>query len=460
LSTTPSAPSRCPLAPGDLLAGRYRIERVIAVGGMGTILAARHQDLDQEVAVKVLKPEVLGHDDAVPRFVREARTAARLQNEHVARVFDAGVLDGGIPYMVMEYLRGLDLQQVMNTRGPLPLVDVVDYVLQTLEAVAEAYALGVVHRDLKPSNLFLASRPDGKTHVKVLDFGISKPRGGAETLAHRGLTSDRVMVGSPAYMSPEQIRSPKSVDGRTDLWALGVILHELCTGETLFSGDTLGEILASILQKPIPPLSQQRADVPEAFERIVLRCLARDEAARYADAAELARDLEPFGSRWSKLSVERITGMLGMRDADARPVLVRHPSLPSGASEAVTRRVTSSRWGLSSARTLGARGVAIAAVTLGAALLLFGGWWRVRGPARAAGEASAAPLDPSSETRITPLEAGAITAAPADPLVLPVASVAPAESAKPERARARPPSDPRPSTKRGKKAVDVLDDRQ
>jgi serine/threonine protein kinase len=190
---------------GELLAGKYRVERVLGEGGMGVVVAARHVELDERVALKFLLPGTLGQPDAVARFLREARAAARIRSEHVARVTDVGTLETGVPYMVMEFLEGADLSRILREHGPLPIEDAVDYVVQTCEAIADAHALGIIHRDLKPANLMLVTRSDGGSCVKVLDFGISKVSGpGQDAMA---MTSTSTILGSPIYMSPEQMTS-------------------------------------------------------------------------------------------------------------------------------------------------------------------------------------------------------------------------------------------------------------
>lgn len=352
--------------PGELIAGKYRVERVLAVGGMGVVMAARHEELDQQVALKILRQDAMTSEEAVARFVREARTAARLQSEHVARVFDVGTLEHGVPFMVMEYLNGLDLQQVVDARGPLPIIEAVDYVLQALEAIAEAHALGIVHRDLKPSNLFLAARPDGSGRIKVLDFGISKEHG-LDAPAGVGLTSTKQVIGSPGYMSPEQMLTPKSVDGRTDVWAIGVLLYELLTGESPFRGETVAAVMTSILHNPLPKAHDKRADIPAGLERVIERCLSRDLAGRYMNVAEVARDLVPFGSSWAKLSVQRIENALG-------------PVLPSPAGTSVPpaiaepRNPTSATWAGLAPRERQKRRIAlVGAVAVSVGLFIGGG---------------------------------------------------------------------------------------
>ena len=307
--------------PGDVIAGKFRIDAVIGKGGMGVVVAARHLDLGQRVAIKFLSPEVANRGEAVARFQREARAAARIQSEHVVRVFDVARLDNGVPYLVMEHLAGDDLHDLLETRGPLPIAEAVDYVLQACEALAEAHAHGIVHRDLKPHNLFLIRRPDGSPLVKVLDFGISKLRGSPE---EQSLTGADQILGSPRYMAPEQLRSSKDVDRRADLWALGVILHRLLTASYPFPAAEIAALTAQIFFAPAVALRELRPAAPPGLEAVILRCLAKAPDERPQDIAELARALLPFAPPASAISVQRI---VGVRIAPAEP---ERPARPLG----------------------------------------------------------------------------------------------------------------------------------
>jgi tRNA A-37 threonylcarbamoyl transferase component Bud32 len=295
---------------GDILAGKYRVDRVLGVGGMGVVVAAHHLHLDERVAIKFLLPETLTNADAVMRFAREARAAVKIKSEHVARVTDVGTLETGAPYMVMEYLEGEDLANWLLTKGPLPLEQAVDFLLQACEAIAEAHSIGIIHRDLKPANLFVAQLPGGVSSVKVLDFGISKLTGMSASGARASDTKTSTMMGSPLYMSPEQMQSSKDVDTRADLWALGVILYELLTGASPYVADSMPELILKIVSNPPDPLRARRPDVPEALEAALLRCLEKDRNRRYQTVGELAGALAPFGSRKSRHSVERITQVM------------------------------------------------------------------------------------------------------------------------------------------------------
>jgi serine/threonine-protein kinase len=303
--------------PGDVLAGKYSVERVLGRGGMGVVLAAQHLQLEERVAIKLMLPEVATNGEAVARFVREARAAAKIKSEHVARVSDVGTLDGGVPYMVMECLEGADLGALLSTRGRLPVEEVAEYVLQACEAIAEAHALGIVHRDLKPSNLYLTHRRDGTPVIKVLDFGISKVSGDAREKSDGALTRTSALMGSPLYMSPEQMTSSRDVDARTDIWSLGVVMYELLSGAPPFTAPTLPQMCALILEGALPPLRTQVPEVPEGVEAIVGRCLTRDLGRRFATVAELAVALAPFAPRRARVSVDRISAALGAVSAPA-----------------------------------------------------------------------------------------------------------------------------------------------
>ncbi|HVR01201.1 MAG TPA: serine/threonine-protein kinase [Polyangia bacterium] len=302
-----------PVREGEILDGKYRVERVLGVGGMGVVVAATHVQLQKRVALKFLLPAVLGHPQVVHRFEREARAAVQIQSEHVARVIDVGTLPTGSPYMVMEYLEGGDLSEAVAQGGGMPVAKAVGYVLEACEAIAEAHALGIVHRDLKPANLFLARRAGRDPMIKVLDFGISK----SNEPGTSGLTQTSNVLGSPQYMSPEQMMSSKDVDVRADIWALGVILYELVTGAPPFVAETMAEIVYMVTQRDAPPLLERRPDLPPALGAIVARALSRDPAGRFSDVAKLAAALAPLGPARSEISLERIARVLGSTEAPA-----------------------------------------------------------------------------------------------------------------------------------------------
>ncbi|MEO6577061.1 MAG: serine/threonine-protein kinase, partial [Polyangiaceae bacterium] len=233
---------------GDVLGGKYEIEHLLGEGGMCVVMAARHLQLEERVAIKFLRPELGDDPEGVERFMREGRTAIRIKNDHVVHIHDVDVLPSGTPYLVMEHLDGSDLDALILAHGPSPIALAVDYILQAGEAIAEAHSLGIVHRDLKPANLFFTRRADGSPWIKVLDFGISKMTRRKESLRQERLTGGHAVMGSPHYMSPEQLRSTRDVDERTDIWALGTILHELLTGQPAFDGPSLSAVCAKIME--------------------------------------------------------------------------------------------------------------------------------------------------------------------------------------------------------------------
>ncbi len=320
---------------GDILAGKFRIERVLGKGAMGVVVAATHIQLDERVALKFLLPEALENSDAVARFAREARAAVKIKSEHVARVSDVGTLDNGSPYMVMEYLQGRDLAEWMRERGPLEIPEAIEFLLQACEALAEAHALGIVHRDLKPANLFVTMRADGTPCIKVLDFGISKfTASGASEL---DMTKTSTVMGSPLYMSPEQLSSTRGVDARADIWAIGVILFELVSGRVPFEAESMPALCRKVVEDPPPSLRELRGDVPEELEPIVLRCLAKDRAQRFANVAELASALAPFGPPGALRSAERIARVLRAASPLSR---AEEKSVPPLAGSATGNAIT------------------------------------------------------------------------------------------------------------------------
>ena len=303
------------LQAGEIVAGKFCVERVIATGGVGVVVAARHLQLGETVALKFLLPQVDRDATDIARFVREAQSAVKLKSEHVARVLDVGSLEDGSPFMVMEYLDGQDLDHVLRHKGPLSIPDAVGYVMQACEAIAEAHHIGIVHRDLKPSNFFLATRHDGSPLIKVLDFGIAKAR--AELEQDVSLTKTRTVLGSPVYMSPEQIRSARSVDHRSDIWSLGVTLYELLTDQLPFDGDSITGVAAAVSTDPIAPIRSLRPEIPIGLSLVVEKCLEKKPGERYQTVAEFAEALVPYGPESARYSLTRIRGALGMKTSES-----------------------------------------------------------------------------------------------------------------------------------------------
>jgi serine/threonine-protein kinase len=293
------------LGPGAVVAGKYRVERTLAEGGMGVVVLARHIHLQQSVALKFLRGDVGTEWDALARFRGEAKAVAQLRSEHVAHVLDAGVTDDGVPYMVMEYLEGRSLARKLQIDGPLSVPLAVEYVIQACEGLAEAHARGIVHRDIKPYNLFLVEDAPGWGCVKIIDFGISK-----FAFSDTPNIVTGVIIGSPCYMSPEQLRSTASADHRSDLWSLGATLHELLVGKAAFdASQTLPELVTAILERPTPDLRELRPSVPEELSAIVAKCLAKDREARFQSAGEVAMALLPFAPARARVPAERAASM-------------------------------------------------------------------------------------------------------------------------------------------------------
>jgi eukaryotic-like serine/threonine-protein kinase len=296
---------------GDVLAGKYRVERLVSANGMTAVVHARHEEAEQRVVLKYLLPEVCGFPDIVARVLRGARAALQIRSEHAGRILDVGRLESGAPYFAMEFLRGWALSEVIRVRGPLPVPDAVDYVVQACEAVAEAHMLGFAHRNLNMSSVLLTRRPDGSPLIKVLDFGAS------ESLVVDPYGDEAPMVDSKAfleslpYTSPEQIRSANDIDARADVWAIGAILHELLAASPLYRGDTAPALMAMIVADPALPIGSMRPDVPPELEALILRCVEKERNARFPNVAELALALRPFAAEDGLPAIERISRMVG-----------------------------------------------------------------------------------------------------------------------------------------------------
>lgn len=426
----PPDPSGLP-NKGDLIAGKYQVEDILGQGGMGVVVAARHLALRQRVAIKFLLPAGLRLPGARERFLREAQAAAAIQSEHVARVLDIGTLETGAPYLVMEYLAGHDLGRVLKSRGPLPIPDAVDLILQASEAIGEAHALGIVHRDLKPQNLFVISR-NGAPFVKVLDFGLSKVPTMAGEAPEASLTATNLVIGSPQYMSPEQIRGLKHADARTDIWALGVILYQLLTGHRPFLGDSLIAICASIAADVPPPLQTYRPEMPAQLDALVQSCLEKDPARRVQSVADLVRGLSWFNSpRASLTSNPRDSSLVNAPPSSSQasiPAIVA--TIPAATTLQARTTARLSAWEQTQPR---ARQRVLALVTFGSAvavagILTFGlmlGLRRNRGEAAINAPAPVNASPPIAAPVVVPKERVAMppstVSMPAEPTAAPVA---------------------------------------
>jgi serine/threonine-protein kinase len=368
------------LAPGAIVAGKYRIERQLAAGGMGVIMLARHVTLDELVALKLLTPESAKSPDDVARFLREGRATNKLKSQHVVRVLDVGEAAPGAPYLAMELLDGQDLGRCLDARRPLAISFVVDCVVQACEAIAEAHALSIVHRDLKPANLFVVEPNGPEPMVKVLDFGISKSNHGTDRDLR--LTSTQAVFGTPYYMAPEVLRAAKNADPRSDVWALGCILYELIGGRVPFPGQSLPEICAAIATDEPAPLASLRPEVPAALAAAVHSCLVKDPTRRVGSALELAEAIARFGSPRAAMTLARIDSVV----ADARARANARDTEASGPSAVVRvddpRTLTGwntgeMRGGLRGKWTAIAGGVAVGVAVAGG----LSAWWVMRAEA-------------------------------------------------------------------------------
>jgi len=327
-------------APPAVLLGKYRLTRTLGSGGMGVVYEAHHDLLGIDVAIKVLRPELAPEQHGAARLLNEARAAARIESEHIVRVLDVGVLENGIPFLVMDRLYGQDFEKLLKGHGPLSIRDAVDYLLEALVAVGAAHSAGIIHRDLKPSNLFLAEKKDGSNVVKVLDFGIAKRLSNPAESWAGAITTTGSVMGSPAYMAPEQLRAAKQVDGRADIWATGVILYELLTGKSPFLRSNAFHVLTAVLEDNPPPPGTLRREIPPQLESAILRCLKRDPNARFPHALGLAEVLAPFGGRRAELALARLKELppappiANARDEESEPTISSDISSPGGTRDA------------------------------------------------------------------------------------------------------------------------------
>jgi serine/threonine-protein kinase len=416
-SESPGIPS-----VGQTLGGKYVLERRVGAGGMGIVFEARHERIGQRVAIKLLRPEVAARPLSCERFVREARAAGRLRSRHAVRIFDVDATERGVPYLVMEWLEGRDLDAELEERGPLPLDDVLRFLLEACDAIGEAHEAGIVHRDLKPSNLFLAKERDGVV-CKVLDFGISKLPEWSDV----SITQTDALLGTPLYMAPEQVRNARDVDARADVWALGVILYELLGGRPPFLGETVASTAAAIAADDPRPLRWLRPEVPEHVEDIVSRCLSKDASRRFADANAFAHALR------GHLHAEKADLALARTEFAPPPASVRRDPV---APPANVQARTNGQWEEGTARSAAVRSrrtssvaVAIAGAALVAAALAFAITRVPREPTAAGGAAS-----PSAGSKAAPS-----ATFPEGPAAAPAPSSASAESGAPATASATSP---------------------
>lgn len=424
---------------GSLLLGKYRVESTLGFGGMGLVLRAHNLALDEPVAIKLLREDVQLDPDNITRFLREAQNAVRLKSEHVARVRDVGVFEDGRPYMVMELLDGLDLGKLLVEEDKVERSRAVDLMLQTCDAIAEAHSLGIIHRDIKPTNLFITRRRDGSELLKVLDFGIAK----ANAHVEMSLTQTSSMLGTPAYMSPEQMRSARSVDPRSDIWSLGCVLYELVEGRQPFDADNFAELCVMVaIEDPAPLL------VAPELAPVIARCLAKSVDGRYQSVAELARDLVPYASNpaSAQRQVERIQRMLANapKHRDSTPLPLQRDSNQRISWQTIPRAPTPTAAHETTAQIPKGRGRLAVMLVAGAVLVVLGlgaAVYATRGDGQvvANAPADAAVTAEPVTAPVTALDAGLV-----DVTVVADASVSDAAVARPPKrqpAKKKPPAE-------------------
>ncbi len=447
--------------PGEFIAGKYRVERVLGTGGMGTVLAVRHLGLDEPRAIKLMLPRGLELPQARERFFREARAAAKLRSDHAVKVHDVAVSPEGFPYIEMEMLEGADLSQLLKRMGAVPIAQAVKWIADACEPLGEAHALGIVHRDLKPGNLFLALKPGGGDSIKVLDFGIAKTLQMVET--DPSLTGTNASFGSPLYMSPEQMRGARFAEPRSDLWALGVVLYELVTGRRPFQAESATALALVVTSDDPAPPTTLRPDLPPAVEAVIMRCLSKRPEGRYASAAELAvalrGALSPAGAepRAAQPSFADMRAPLpslpsatpsspgGLSQAllspAASPPMVVAPYPTGSPSQPTVATLSTTVGGRRSNGNALLIGGAIAAVMLSTTVGIL--LWRAgsSSTATATAAAPAAPVPPPPVPEAPAPEAPVPVAAPVDPISPPAADAAPVSGA----VSAAPTTTPAPS---------------
>jgi serine/threonine protein kinase len=314
---------KLPLEADDVIADKYVVERVIGQGAIGVVVAARHRQLRQNVAIKFLRPELAERADLAEQFRRHARAAASVHGERVCRVLDVSTGEGALPYVVMEYAEGQDLASELAQRELFPYAEAVDYVLQACEGLAEACVAGLVHCDLKPSKLFLTRRPDGSRCVKLLDLGTSQLSNDTPANLHAALQQPAA-AQPPAwlhafeYLAPEQLDALEQVTPTTNVWALGALLYRLLFGQPPFPATSAAQFAQALRDDPVPAVVGTGRELPDGLAAVVQRALAKDVSERYRSIAELAQALAPFASPRARVSAERVSRLLPDAGALAR----------------------------------------------------------------------------------------------------------------------------------------------
>lgn len=454
------------IEPGYVIADKYRVVNQVGEGGMGQVYLVQHVKTEERFALKILNPSVAKTSTTRERFRREARTPARIDSDHVCRVVDTDIATDleDAPFLVMEYLRGQNLQDLSDELGALPPKEVVIYMRQMALALDKAHAIGIVHRDLKPENLFLTTRDDGTPCLKVLDFGIAKLSGATGDLAAVKATQTGDVFGTPMYMSPEQCKSESDrVSAQSDIWAFGLITHRLLTGSDFWTANTLTHLIAQIAYEPMPTAKARGADFGPAYEAWFHKCCDREVERRFASAGEAVRALqEAFG--YANESTGQLTHDLVAAEL-ARAAMVSRPGRITvdgvhQTSEALTLDSIESRVGRPRRAPYVLGGVAL--MSVGGAIAWFTATRAVPLETHADPAAPTTEIEPSVEPAAAPRHqpAAAPVAEASAPLPSASTSAAPAPQASPPPVRPWPiKPNPRPVFPKPDKSVDPLDTR-
>jgi serine/threonine-protein kinase len=401
------------VAPGAVVAGKYRLDAIVGEGGMGAVWSATHTGLGQAVAIKFINKEFVTSTDALRRFDAEAKAAAQLRSRHVVQVFDNGTLEDGTPYIAMELLRGENLYARVHRAGPIPLPEAVEILAQCCRALGRAHGAGIIHRDIKPDNIFLAQSEDEPLLVKILDFGIAKFNAGPND---HGATRTGAVVGTPLYMSPEQARGLKTIDYRTDIYSLGLVAYTMLTGNLAFSSESFGDLLLQICTAPLPSLCAGAPWLPPSMETWFQRACAREPAMRFATAQEFAEALRgaseimvrasALPASMQAMSVPRqgAIGGVGANSSGGFQAVTGHPAHAQsvGTDAAMSRSGGGMTGGVPGAGK--SKAPIIAAAILGLLVLAGGGAFFALKGSRASANASPPPPATPAQTTATPAQ--------------------------------------------------------
>ena len=397
---------------GMMVSTNVRLLRPLGEGGMGAVWVAEHQSLRTQVVVKFMAADLVKSAEATARFSREAAAASQVKSPHVVQTFDHGITPEGTPYIVMELLEGRDLEHHLRASGFLAPREVVAVVQQLARALAKAHERGIVHRDIKPSNVFLCDAGGGELFVKLLDFGIAKGAKGADSGIVGSTTRTGTFIGSPYYMSPEQVVGAKDIDFRSDLWSLGVVTFEALTGTRPFYAETVGALALKIHRDPLPKVTEAGPHLPPALDAWFERACAREPSARYTSAREMAEALALAATGQAMASGVNLERLTPARLSAGALAATEQASAPDGVASSVVdaRSETGAGVGLSSQVLAGRRRGRLVALAGLAAAAVGVGWVLPRLLSRPIGPASTPSI--AAPAAVPPALAAAITLAP------------------------------------------------